>query len=193
MLVIIILSLGFMIHLWSFPYPFKNYKFDIFISFIQLAFSIPILIRMVPETIQLTGLSVITGFSVGFAFLIFHIIYNRGIRLKASDITLSFLLSQLIVFGIQIPAEEFLYRGIFFAITGSIWGTLTALTLSTSLSAMLYIARWRRPLYWFGAVLIGFFCNLAFYYTGSIWTAVIIHILNDFGYMVLNEKKNIFS
>ena len=193
MLEIIVLSLGFMIHLWSFPYPFKNYKFDLFIAVIQASFSIPILIKVTPHIWQFSSISLITGLSIGTACLLFHIVYNRGIRLKISDISFNFILSQIVVFAIQIPAEELLYRGIFFAIPENIWGTLVALTLSTSLSAMLYVARWRKPLYWFGAVLIGFFCGLAFYYTKSIWTAIIIHILNDFGYLTLNEKKNIFE
>jgi len=193
MLEIIILSLGFMIHLWSFPYPFKNYKFDLFISGVQAAFSIPILIKVTPYIWQFSSISLITGLSIGTACFLFHILYNRGVRLKLSDLSFKFLISQIVIFAIHIPAEELLYRGIFFAIPDSIWGPLVAITLSTSLSAMLYVARWRKPLYWFGAVFIGFFCGMAFYYTQSIWTAIIIHILNDFGYVTLNEKKNIFE
>ncbi|GEM_PF-3128803 len=193
MLEIVILTLAFVLHMWSFPYPFKSVRFEFVLRLIEILFSLSVIGRLFPRSLQIDRIALLTGVLVGIACLIFHIVYNRGIKLKKRDFSKSFVLSQIFILFLQIPSEEFLYRGVFFSIINGMWGTGAAMVISVALSSMIYIATWRRPLYWTGATLVSFFCALGIYYTGSIWTAVLIHILNDIGYVTLNERKNIFT
>ena len=193
MLELTILALAFMLHMWSFPYPFKNNKIEIVIRTIQIIFSILIIYNLYPNTLKITNQTLLTGLLVGVALLTFHLMYNRGVKVKLSQITMSFILSHLILFFIIIPAEEFLYRGIFFQVLFSLWGAKTAVLLSVSLSTMIYITIWRKPLYWIGAGLVSTFSALAFYYTGSIWAPIILHILNDLGITLVEGEMPFYK
>ncbi len=180
-----------MLHMWSFPYPFKNNRIEITIRTIQIIFSIPIIYKLYPDSLKLDNQILLTGLLVGIALLNFHLVYNRGIKLKGHQITKSFIISHLFLFSIIIPAEEFLYRGIFFQVLFYLWGAKPAVLISVSLSTMIYITIWRKPLYWMGAGLVSTFSALAIYFTGSIWAPIILHILNDLG-ITLVEGKNAF-
>ncbi len=190
MLEITILSLAFMLHMWSFPYPFKTLKIEIVIRIIQIIFSITIMYKLYPASLTINPVSVTVGILIGMAMLIFHLIYNRGIKVNKHPISYSFILSHLLLLVI-IPAEELLYRGIFFQILLQLWGIKIALLLSVPLSTMIYITIWRKPLYWLGAGLVNTFSSLAFYYTGNIWASIILHLLNELG-ITLVEGENAF-
>lgn len=192
MLDIVVLSIGLMIHMWSLPYPFKNVRFDLVVRVFQILFGLAVLSTADRGALQIDTQSLIAGFGVGGACLVFHIIINRGIKLRPRDLRLDFIASQLIILGIQIPAEELLYRGVFFTVLNSLWGPGTALLFSASLSTMIYVATWRKPLYWGGAALVSILCGLGYYYSGSVWSPILIHVLNDIGYVTLDEKRNLF-
>ena len=192
MLDIVVLSIGLMIHMWSLPYPFKTVRFDLVVRVFQILFGLAVLSTADRGALQIDTQSLIAGFGVGSACLVSHIIINRGIKLRPRDLRLDFISSQLIILGIQIPAEELLYRGVFFTVLNNLWGPGTALVFSASLSTMIYVATWRKPLYWGGAALVSILCGLGYYYSGSVWSPVLIHILNDIGYVTLHEKRNLF-
>lgn len=193
MLDIVILSVGFMIHMWTLPYPFKDWKADTVIRIIQITFGLTILITFSRSALNFNVRTCIAGFGVGFACFLFHIVYNQGIRLTAKEITPRFLLSQVLILGVQIPAEEFLYRGVFFTVLNNLWGPGTALIFSTALSIMLWVTTSRNPLYWLGAAIVGIFCGLGYYYSGNIWSSVLIRALSDIGLVTLNEKRSYFT
>jgi membrane protease YdiL (CAAX protease family) len=188
-----ILSLGLLIHMFALPYSFKNLAIDSIIRFAQLAFGTAIL-----ASVQVTALlpnrsCLIAGAGVGLAFFLFQLVWNRGIIRSPFSVTRRFVASQLVILLFQVPSEELFYRGVFFTVLASIWGPFTALIISTALSTMIAVVSSRKPVLWLGAGLLGIFCCLAFYWTQSIWAPVLIHVLNDFGYVTLGEKRNLFQ
>ena len=189
---LVILSLGFMIHLWALPYSFKNVLFDSIVGLVQLGFGFTILFYGSPASLLPTPTGLITGAGIGAACFVFQLLYNRGVKIKRSDLTRKFLVSQLILLLFFVPAEEVFYRGVFFNRLASIWGTTTAVLLATSLSTMITVVSSRKPLYWLGSAVMGVLCCLGFYYSRSIWAPILIHIGNDIGFRTLNDPKSLF-
>ena len=133
------------------------------------------------------------GMGVGTACLLFQIVYNRGVKLRKADITAPFVASQAVIILFRVPAEEAFYRGVFFTVLASVWGFWTALFLSAALSTMITVVSSRNPIHWLGASLMGVLCGMGYYYTASIWTPVLIHVLNDIGGDSLNERTSLFT
>jgi membrane protease YdiL (CAAX protease family) len=190
---LIILSLGLMLHMWALPYSFKNLLFDSIVRCIQLAFGIAVLFRLQPAALQPTGIGLIAGFGVGAACFMFQVLWNRGVRLRRPTLTRRFLASQAVILLFQAPAEEIFYRGVFFAVVCAIWGPLTAVVISASLTTMLAIVSSRRRVLWLGAGLLGLLCCLGYYWSQCIWAPVLIHVLNDLGFVTLSEQRNLFE
>jgi membrane protease YdiL (CAAX protease family) len=190
---LIVLSLGFMIHMWTLPYSFKNPLFDSAVSLVQLAFGVTILAYLSPGSLPPSPLGLITGAGVGAACLVFQLLYNRGVKVTRADMTRGYFLSQLVVLLFFIPAEEVFYRGVFFSRLEAIWGPFTAVAISTALSSMTAIVSSRKRLFWTGSAVLGVLCGLGYYYSKSIWAPVLIHIGNDVGYEALNEPRRLFQ
>jgi membrane protease YdiL (CAAX protease family) len=200
---LVILSLGFMIHLWSLPYTFKNLLIDSIVRFAQLAFGITILVFLGPEVLPPNLPGILGGAGVGLACFGFQLLWNRGARPRGASTrgsrpravpaTRSFIASQFVILLFQVPAEEVFYRGVFFTLLASLWGPLTALLISTALSTMTTVVSTRRPIIWLGSGLMGILCGLGYYWAQSIWTPILIHVLNDFGYVTLKERRDIFK
>lgn len=192
MLDLSILSVGLLIHMLALPYSFKNLVIDSIVRAAQLAFGVAILASLQPDALRLTPAGLITGLGVGAAFLAFQLVWNRGVFKSRFVVTKRFVASQLVILLFQVPSEELFYRGVFFMVLASIWGTFTALVIATALSTMVAVVSSRRQVVWLGAALLGVFCCLSFYWSQSIWAPVLIHVLNDFGYVTLGEKRNLF-
>ncbi len=192
MLDLVILSLGFMIHMWALPYSFKTLLFDTLVRVVQAGFGVTILVYLDPSVFAPTAVGLITGAGVGLACFLFQIVWNRGIALRRSAVTRSFVTSQLLILLFQVPVEELFYRGVFFTLLASIWGPFTALLLSAALSTMITVVSSRRPLLWLGSGLMGLLCGLGYYWSQCIWAPVLIHSLNDLGYVTLNEMRDVF-
>ncbi len=192
MLDLVILSLGFMIHLWALPYSFKNLVFDTIVRIVQLGFGVTILVYLDPAVFLPSAIGLITGAGVGATCLVFQIMWNRGIRLRAETITKSFIASQFLILLFQVPTEEIFYRGVFFTLLSAIWGPFTALLISAALSAMIAVVSSRRRILWLGSGLVGLLCGLGYYWSRSIWAPVLIHVLNDLGFVTLNEQRDLF-
>jgi membrane protease YdiL (CAAX protease family) len=189
---LIILSLGFMVHMWALPYSFKNLLFDSIVRFVQLAFGVIILIFLKPSALLPGANGLLTGVGVGAACFVFQLLYSRGIRLRGRDLTGSFLASQAIILLFQVPAEEIFYRGVFFTLLAAAWGPFTGLVLSAALSTMITVVSTRKQILWLGSGLMGILCGLGYYWTQCIWAPIFIHVLNDVGFVTLNEKRDLF-
>jgi membrane protease YdiL (CAAX protease family) len=174
------------------PYSFKNLLFDSLVRLVQLGFGVIVLAYLKPAALIPGPLGLIAGFGVGAACLAFQLLYNRGVRLRAGDVTGSYLASQALILFFQVPAEEVFYRGMFFTLLTSAWGPLTGLILSAALSTMITVVSSRRQILWLGSGLMGILCGLGYYWSQCIWTPVLIHVLNDVGFVTLNEKRNLF-
>jgi membrane protease YdiL (CAAX protease family) len=190
---LVILSLGFLIHLWALPYSFKNLFIDSIVRLVQLGFGVAILITLDPHVLLPSAFGLITGLGVGAACFTFQIVWNMGVRLRAASLTKTLIASQLMILFFHIPAEEIFYRGVFFTLLNAIWGPFTALMISTALSTMIAVVSSRKQIKWLGSGLVGLLCGLGYYWSQSIWAPVLIHVLNDFGFDTLNEQRNLFE
>jgi len=190
---LVILSLGFLIHLWALPYSFKNLFIDSIVRLVQLGFGVAILVTLDPRVMLPSPFGFITGLGVGVACFAFQIVWNKGVQLRAAALTRSFIASQLLILFFHIPAEEMFYRGVFFTLLSAIWGPFTALVISAALSTMIAVVSSRKPIKWLGSGLVGVLCGLGYYWSQSIWAPVLIHILNDCGFDTLNEQRNLFE
>jgi membrane protease YdiL (CAAX protease family) len=190
---LVILSLGFMIHLWALPYTFKNLRFDALIGVVQIGFGATILATLSPSALLPSPMGLISGIGVGIACLGFQLLYYRGVKIRRADLTRSYFLSQLLILLFFIPAEEIFYRGVFFTRLWTIWGGLTAIVFTTALSTMITVVTSRKPLHWAGSAILGTLCGLGYYYTQSIWAPILIHLGNDIGFEALNEPRNLFQ
>jgi membrane protease YdiL (CAAX protease family) len=188
-----ILSLGLLIHMFALPYSFKNLVIDSIVRLAQLAFGVSILFFLQREALLPTPAGLITGAGVGVAFLVFQLLWNRELLKSRFTLSRRFVASQVLILFFQVPSEEIFYRGVFFTVLASIWGPFTALVIATAMSTMIAVVSSRAPVIWLGAGLLGIFCCLAFYWSQSIWAPVLIHVLNDFGYVTLGEKRDIFA
>lgn len=193
MLDLVILSLGLLIHMWALPYSFKNLVFDSIVRVIQLGYGITILAAQYPAMLRVTGTGLLTGAGVGFACMLFHIFWNKGSLLKLRTVGKRFLGSQAMLLFFHAPSEELFYRGVFFTVLAAIWGPFTAVVISTALSTMVVVVSSRRTGLWVESAFVGALCCLGYYWSQSIWTAVLIRVLNDFGFVTLTEQRNIFD
>lgn len=187
-----ILSLGFLVHMWAFPYPFKNLLFDNLVRLVQLAFGAIIVAILDERFLMPNPMALAAGFGVGFACFLFQIFYHKGFRLRRKDLTASYVASQAIILFFHVPAEEVLYRGLFFLVLSNLWGSFTAIVLSTALSGMIMVASSRRPVDWIGSVLMGALCGMGCYYTHSLWAPLLIHMANELGGACLQGVKDLF-
>ncbi len=182
-----------MIHMWALPYTFKNFFIDSMVRVVQLGFSLILLVALHPTVLQPVRVGLLAGAGVGAACMLFHIFWNRGSLLKVRTIDRSFLASQAVLLLFHAPTEELFYRGVFFTILDSIWGPLTALVISTALSAMIAVVSSRRQGLWRESAFVGLLCCLGYYWTQCVWAAVLIRMLNDLGFVTLTEQRNIFK
>jgi membrane protease YdiL (CAAX protease family) len=190
---LVILSLGLLIHMWALPYSFKNLVFDSVVRVIQLGYGITILAALQPAMLLPNGMGLLTGAGVGITCMLFHIFWNRGSLLKRGAIGKRFLSSQAVLLLFHAPSEELFYRGVFFTVLSVIWGPFTAVVITTALSTMVVVVSSRRTGLWLESAFVGALCCLGYYWSQSIWTAVLIRVLNDFGFVTLTEQRNIFD
>jgi membrane protease YdiL (CAAX protease family) len=190
---LVILSLGLLIHMWALPYSFKNLFIDSIVRIVQLGYGITILAAMQPSMLLPNGLGLLTGGGVGVACMLFHVLWNRGALLKADKVNRRFVLSQVVLLCFHAPSEELFYRGVFFTMLAVIWGPFTAVVISTALSTMVVVVSSRRQGLWLESAFVGALGCLGYYWSQSIWTAVLIRVLNDVGFVTLTEQRNIFE
>jgi membrane protease YdiL (CAAX protease family) len=190
---LVILSLGLLIHMWALPYSFKNLFIDSIVRLIQLGYGITILAALQPGMLLPNGQGLLMGAGVGVACMLFHIIWNRNALLKADKVNKRFVLSQVVLLFFHAPSEELFYRGVFFTMLAVIWGPLTALLISTALSTMVVVVSSRRQGLWLESAFVGALGCLGYYWSQSIWTALLIRMLNDVGFVTMTEQRNIFE
>lgn len=133
------------------------------------------------------------GFIIGICFMIIHILMAKGIKLRKEEVNRGLIYTSLLMYAIELPAEEFLYRGIIFVSLLKLFHPIVSILLVSILFLGLHIKTWSNQFVWIGSLILGLICAVSVYFTKSIWTAIIIHILNDFGFMTLINKRNIFK
>ncbi|WP_035287795.1 CPBP family intramembrane glutamic endopeptidase [Clostridium sp. KNHs214] len=98
----------------------------------------------------------------------------------------------ILIYFIELPAEELLYRGILLIPLVHIINPIIAVFISSILLSLLHIRTWNNKFIWIGSFFLGITCATSILISKSIWTAIIIHDLNDFAYITLVNRRNIF-
>ncbi len=133
------------------------------------------------------------GVLVGGACLLFHVAIAGGVKLRRADVTPGMAKTAALIYLLELPAEEVLYRGLLFVSALPSWGLWPAVTVSSALFFGLHVKTWKDPAVWAGSAILAVICALAVAGTGSLWTAVLIHDLNDFGFITLVRRRNLFT
>ena len=136
--------------------------------------------------------TLIIGLIIGSIFLIIHIIISKGVNLKRSDINSGLVKTCVLIYLFELPAEEFLYRGIIFIALLKLFDPFVAIIASSTIFLILHLKSWSDSFIWIGSFVLGLVCAISMFVTKSIWTAIIIHNLNNFGFLTLVRKKNIY-
>lgn len=137
--------------------------------------------------------AILYGLIIGIIFMGIHILLAKGVKLKKDEINKGLFYTSILIYGLELPAEEFLYRGIIFIPLLKLFHPIVAITLTSILFLILHFKTWNNKFVWIGSLVLGVVCAISIYYTKSIWTAIIIHNLNDFGFLTLVNKRNIFK
>ena len=74
-----------------------------------------------------------------------------------------------------------------------IFNPIIAILISSVIFLSLHIKTWNNKFVWIGSFILGIICAVSVYFSHSIWTAIIIHNLNDFPFLTLVNKRNIFK
>lgn len=141
--------------------------------------------------IDIIGFFVSLG--IGLIFTIIHVIIARGIKLRKEDVNHGLVKTSLLIYFLELPAEEFLYRGVIFLSLLQLSNPIIAIIGSSVVFLILHLKTWKDSFVWVGSFVLAIICCLVMIYTNSIWSAVIVHNLNDFGFLTLVNKRNIFK
>lgn len=170
----------------------KTLKSNIIKRLIFLFLGLACIYEIKPSYLLLTYNGVIGSLIIGAIFIITHLAISKGVKLKFSDINYSLIKTCILIYFIELPAEELLYRGILLVPLLKIINPIGAVILSSILFSILHIKTWKNKLIWIASFLLGIICAFSVYKFKSIWAAIIIHNLNDFAYITLINKRNIF-
>ncbi|WP_353892799.1 CPBP family intramembrane glutamic endopeptidase [Proteinivorax hydrogeniformans] len=190
---ILFLSIGLLLTIIDIFWETKLLKENIFKRILLIAVGIVALYSMDKRFLYISLESLIYGLIIGTFFMVAHILIAKGIKLKKEQVSIGLVYTQLLMFVIELPAEEFLYRGILLVSLLSLVHPIIAILLTSILFLVVHIKTWSNWFVWIGSLILGVICAISVYFTQSIWTAFIIHVLNNFGFMTLINKRNIFK
>lgn len=143
--------------------------------------------------LNITSKTVIIGVFIGIIFGIIHLFISKGIKIKIKDINSGLIYTCFLIYFIELPAEEFLYRGILLITMLNIFNPIIAILISSIIFLILHIRTWNSKFIWIGSFILALTCSVCTYFTKSIWSAIIIHNLNNFAFLTLVNKRNIFQ
>ena len=133
------------------------------------------------------------GLIIGIIFMLLHILIANGIKLNKKEINKGLVYTSLLIYLLELPSEEFVYRGVIFISLIKLFNPIVAILLTSLIFLAIHIKTWDEKFVWIGSLILALVCAMSVYFTKSIWTAIIIHNLNDFGFLTLVNSRNIFK
>ncbi|KGG79821.1 hypothetical protein Y919_09740 [Caloranaerobacter azorensis H53214] len=133
------------------------------------------------------------GLIIGIVFMVIHILVAKGVKLKKENVNKGLIYTSLLIYFLELPAEEFLYRGVIFIPILKLFNPIAAILLTSVLFFISHLRTWKSKFVLIGSLVLGLTCAISVYLTKSIWAAIMIHNLNDFGFLTLVNKRNIFE
>jgi membrane protease YdiL (CAAX protease family) len=190
---ILFLGIGLGLAIVDILWQIKSLKDNIFKRIFIIAIGIVVLYFTEERFLYISSQSIYYGLVIGIGFIVIHILIAKEIKLKKEEVNKGLIYTSLLMYVLELPAEELLYRGIIFVSLLNLFHPIVAILLTSALFLALHIKTWNNRFVWIGSLILGLICAISVYFTKSIWTSIIIHILNDFGFMTLINRRNIFK
>lgn len=187
-----LLSFGLIISFIDMSTP-KSLKVNILKRFLGISTGLLAIFLIDTTYLNITLNSLLISLAIGITFGLIHIIISKGIKLKIIDINLGLIKTSILLYFLELPSEEFIYRCALLLPLIKLTNPFAAITISSLLFLLLHLKTWNSKFVWFGSLLLGVICACSVYLFHSIWSAIIIHNLNDFAFLTLINKRNIFS
>ncbi|KPU26306.1 hypothetical protein TR13x_10715 [Caloranaerobacter sp. TR13] len=190
---IVFLIIGLALTLIDIFLKIRTLKENIFKRIFFIVFGLATLYFVDKTFLYISTRAIFCGLIIGIVFMGIHILVAKGVKLKKENVNKGLIYTSLLIYGLELPAEEFLYRGIILIPLLKLFQPIVAISLTSVLFLGLHLKTWNNKFVWIGSLVLGVICAISVYLTKSIWAAIIIHNLNDFGFMTLVNKKNIFK
>ncbi|WP_427340754.1 CPBP family intramembrane glutamic endopeptidase [Caloranaerobacter sp. DY30410] len=190
---IVFLIIGLALTLIDIFLKIRTLKENIFKRIFFIVFGLATLYFVDKTFLYISTRAIFCGLIIGIVFMGIHILVAKGVKLKKENVNKGLIYTSLLIYGLELPAEEFLYRGIILIPLLELFQPIVAISLTSVLFLGLHLKTWNNKFVWIGSLVLGLICAISVYLTKSIWTAIIIHNLNDFGFMTLVNKRNIFK
>lgn len=187
------LIIGLTLTLWDIFFIAKTLQGNIIKRFVFILSGVTIIKVIYPSYMLITYKETLISLIIGLVFLTTHLLIAKGIKLRFSDINVGIIKTCILIYFIELPAEELLYRGILLIPLINMTNPVIAIFISSMLFGTLHIKTWNNKFVWIGSFLLAMTCAISVVILKSIWTAIIIHNLNDFGYLTLVNKRDIFT
>lgn len=188
-----VLALGLGLAILDMSYYPKSIKENILRKCAFIILGIIVVYLLDKSYLQINYYSSAIGIAAGLVFMVMHIAIAKGIKLSSQSINIGLVKTSLLMYFIELPAEELLYRGVILISALQLFGPTLSIGLSSLVFLLLHVRTWNNRFVWFGSLFLAITCGVAVYVTKSIWTGILIHNLNDLGYMTLVNKRDIFT
>lgn len=143
--------------------------------------------------LQLSAAHFLFATLLGLGFMAIQLAIGGGIKLQKGDVTPGLLMTSLLLYLVELPGEEFLYRLAILLPARELFGPLWALLISTLMFLVLHIRTWDKSKIWIGSAILGLSCGIIALLTNSVFAAVIVHNLNNFAFLTLIGKRDLFG
>ena len=103
--------------------------------------------------------SLLISLTIGITFGLIHIIISKGVRLKIVDINLGLIKTSILIYFLELPSEELIYRCALLLPLINLTPPFVGITRSSLLFLLLHLKTWNSKFVWFGSLLLGVICT----------------------------------
>ncbi len=166
------------------------------VIFLTVGFLTAILIGR--DFLTLTASSLLLAVLIGLLFFAIHLFVSirekpKPSWLQSTEITPGLIKTSFLLYFLELPGEEFLYRLAILLPAVGLFGPVIAQLISLGMFLFLHLRTWKNKFVWFGSAILGLVCGFLVLHCKSIWPAVIVHNLNDFAFLTIIGKRDLFS
>jgi hypothetical protein len=91
------------------------------------------------------------GLEVGTGFMCIHLLMAKGAKLRKDDVSKGLIYTSVLMYVLELPAEEFLYKGVIFVPLVKLIHPLEAILLTSAIFLWLHVKSWNNRFVYFGA------------------------------------------
>lgn len=159
------LGIGLVLSIIDILWEIKLLKVNIFKRMLFIVAGIIALYFVEKRFLHISLESFLYGLIIGICFMVIHILIAKGIKLKKEEVNRGLIYTSLLMYILELPAEEFLYRGIIFVSLLNLTHPIGAILLTSVLFLGLHIKTWSNKFVWIGSLILGLICAISVYFT----------------------------